>query len=79
MMASGQHFAYAMPESPMTEWIVASPPGVPLSEVVRIPGMPIPKDGRVVPSDAPGFGYELRPEHFLPFTPGAPINMERAN
>jgi L-rhamnonate dehydratase len=79
MMAAGQHFAFAMPESPLTEWIVSSPAGVPLEEVSRIPGLPIPKDGRVVPSNAPGFGYELRPEHFQPWTSGAPSGNARAN
>ena len=45
-----------MPESPMAEFWMGSDPGVPLEEVCPIPGMPMPKDGCVIPSDAPGFG-----------------------
>ena len=58
----GQHFAMAMPESPMAEFWMGSDPGVPLEEVCPIPGMPMPKDGYVVPSDAPGFGMEIEDE-----------------
>ena len=58
----GQHFAMAMPESPMAEFWMGSDPGVPLDEVCPIPGMPMPKDGCVVPSDAPGFGMEIMDE-----------------
>ena len=37
---------------------MGSDPGVPLEEVCPIPGMPMPKDGYIIPSDAPGFGME---------------------
>ena len=58
----GQHFAIAMPESPMAEYWMGSDPGVPLDEVRPIPGMSMPKNGSVVPSDAPGFGMEIEEE-----------------
>ncbi len=66
-MAAGQHFALAMPESPLAEWVMFSRAGVPLNEVMRVPGVPIPVNGRVVPSNAPGLGYELLAEHFRPY------------
>jgi L-rhamnonate dehydratase len=56
----GQHFSIAMPECPLAEFWLASDPGIPLAEYVRIPGTPMPIDGKVVPSDAPGFGLEIR-------------------
>jgi L-rhamnonate dehydratase len=52
----GQHFGLAMPGAPMGEFFLGSAPGVPLDEVKLFPGMAVPKDGAVVPSDAPGFG-----------------------
>ena len=36
-----------------------SPPGVPLAEMVVLPGTPVIEDGCVVPSEAPGFGFEF--------------------
>lgn len=55
----GQHFSYAMPESPLAEFWLGSPPGIPLDEVVAVPGMAVPEDGCLTPSDAPGFGMEI--------------------
>ncbi|MDE0042967.1 MAG: L-rhamnonate dehydratase [Candidatus Poribacteria bacterium] len=55
----GQHFGIAMPESPMAEFWMGSDPGIPLDEVCPIPGMPVPVNGDVIPSDAPGFGMEI--------------------
>jgi L-rhamnonate dehydratase len=63
----GQHFALAMPESPMAEYWMGSDPGVPLAEVCPVPGMAMPKDGYVVPSDAPGFGMEIKAEWIVPW------------
>ena len=60
--AFGQHFAMAMPESLMAEFWLGSDPGVPLEEAGRLPGVAVPKDGRLVPSDAPGFGLEIPQE-----------------
>lgn len=67
----GQHFGMAMPESPMAEFWMGSDPGVPLEEVCPIPGMPMPKDGYVVPSDAPGFGMEIMDEWVVAWDHGA--------
>ena len=46
---------------------MGSDPGVPLEEVCHIPGMPMPKDGSVIPSDAPDFGMEIKPEWAVPW------------
>jgi L-rhamnonate dehydratase len=56
----GQHLAYAMP---VIAWGERSegvaPPGVPLEEMVVLPGTAVIKDGYLKPSDAPGFGIEI--------------------
>ncbi|MYJ78596.1 MAG: hypothetical protein F4047_10730 [Caldilineaceae bacterium SB0670_bin_27] len=36
-----------------------SAPGVPLEEMVKLPGTAVIKDGYLRPSDAPGFGLEI--------------------
>ena len=55
----GQHAVYAMPNIPMGEFGMITPPGVPLTEASqRTPGMSLPKNGCLVPSDATGFGIE---------------------
>ena len=59
----GQHLAYAMPAVAWGERSEGvSPPGVPLEEMVALPGTPVIKDGYLVPSDAPGFGIEATKE-----------------
>ena len=59
----GQHLAYAMPVIPWGERSEGvAPPGVPLEEMVLLPGTPIIKNGYLVPSDAPGFGLEFSKE-----------------
>ncbi len=63
--AYGQHFSCATTNVPWIEYFVGSPPGVPLEEVSRIPGAVVPKDGYVVPSDAPGFGYQIQEEWLI--------------
>jgi UDP-N-acetylglucosamine acyltransferase len=40
---------------------------LPLAEANRFPGMPTPVDGKVTPSDAPGFGLELTEENIVPW------------
>lgn len=55
----GQHFSLAVPNCPMGEYFVGSAPGVPFDEVRLTPGAAVPRDGRVRPSDAPGFGLGL--------------------
>ncbi len=58
--AYGQHVCYALPNNIWGEIYIASAPGVPLEEGWRpTPGMAIPKNGWLVPSDAPGFGIEM--------------------
>ena len=63
----GQHFTYATPSSPWLECFVGPPPGVPLEEGWGLPGQAIPRDGWLVPSDAPGFGLEIAEEWLAPF------------
>lgn len=63
----GQHFAMAAPESSMAEYWLGSPPGVPLEESPRIPGMSLPKNGFVKPSDASGFGMQIPEEWIRPW------------
>lgn len=64
--AAGQHYSFAMPECPMAEYWLGSDPGVPLEETHRIPGVPVPVNGRLVPSDAPGFGFEILECQLMP-------------
>lgn len=65
--AFGQHFSVAMPAVPWLECFVGTPPGVSLEEEARIPGVPIPVDGMLTPSDAPGFGMEIPDAWLEPF------------
>ncbi len=59
----GQHLAYAMPAIAWGERSEGvSPPGVPLEEMVALPGTPAIKGGYLTPSDAPGFGFEITTE-----------------
>lgn len=56
----GQHLSMAMPAITWGERSESvSAPGVPLEEMVKLPGTAIIKDGYVRPSDAPGFGLEI--------------------
>ena len=56
----GQHLAMAMPVIPMGERSEGvAPPGVPLEEMVALPGTVPIKNGHVRPTDAPGFGLEV--------------------
>ena len=64
--AWGQHLSLALPEVPMAEFWLGSDPGVPLEEVPRLPGVPVPRNGVLVPSDAPGFGLEILQEWIAP-------------
>jgi L-rhamnonate dehydratase len=62
----GQHFSLAMPEAPMAEVWLGSDPGVPFHEINDIPGMALPENGSLVPSDAPGFGLEIPEDAIVP-------------
>ena len=59
----GQHLAFAMPSITWGERSEGvSLPGVPLEEMVKLPGTAVIQDGYLVPSDAPGFGLEIDQE-----------------
>ncbi|MBT5872645.1 MAG: hypothetical protein HOH43_04435 [Candidatus Latescibacteria bacterium] len=62
----GQHFALALPESPVAEYWLGTDPGIPLEELRHIPGMATPIDGYVTPSDAPGFGLGIEEDWISP-------------
>ena len=56
----GQHLSMAMPAVTWGERSEGvSSPGVPLAEMVKLPGTAVIEDGYVRPSDAPGFGLEI--------------------
>ncbi|MFN8504774.1 MAG: hypothetical protein U0177_22935, partial [Kouleothrix sp.] len=63
----GQHFSYASASTPWCEFFVGSDPGVPLEDGWRLPGQAVPKNGWLTPSDAPGFGLEIKAEWLTPF------------
>ncbi len=63
----GQHATYAMPAMPWIECFVGSAPGVDPETAARVPGMSTPKEGKMVPSSAPGFGVEITREQLTPF------------
>jgi len=65
----GQHFAFAMPDCDLGEFHLSSPIGIPLEDWCPIPGMAVPKKGRLVPSDAPGFGMEIPEDWLRPWRP----------
>ena len=59
----GQHLAFAMPAVPWAERSEGvAPPGVPLEEMVLLPGTPVIKNGYIIPSDEPGFGLDITQE-----------------
>lgn len=59
----GQHLALAMPAMLWGERSEGvAPPGVPLEEMVALPGTVPIRDGYVSPTDAPGFGIEVTKE-----------------
>jgi L-rhamnonate dehydratase len=63
----GQHFHFALPEASLAEYWLGSDPGVPLAEAQKLPGVATPVDGKVKPSDAPGFGIDLKESQLLPW------------
>jgi L-rhamnonate dehydratase len=65
----GQHFSYASAATPWLECFVSTPVGVPLEEGWSIPGQAIPKDGWLIPNDAPGFGLDITDEQIEPYRP----------
>lgn len=65
--AFGQHVSTALPGGSWCECFVGTPPGVPLEEAWALPGQAVPRDGWLVPSDAPGFGLAIPAEWLTPF------------
>lgn len=65
--AYGQHFSIASPAIRWLETFVGTNPGVPLEEGWGLPGMAWPRDSWLTPSDAPGFGLEVKDEWFEPY------------
>jgi L-rhamnonate dehydratase len=65
----GQHASYGLTGISMIECSgpVITPIGVPLEEKDRFPGTPVPINGTIIPSDAPGFGLEIKKEWFPDF------------
>jgi L-rhamnonate dehydratase len=63
----GQHFSFGMPNIPWMETFVGTPPGVPLEEAWVMPGQAVPKNGWLVPNDAPGFGMEFKEDWIKPY------------
>jgi len=57
-----------MPDTHLAEFWLHSDPGIPLDEAMHIPGVTVPKDGKLIPSDAPGFGMDLKEEHLVPWS-----------
>jgi len=57
----------AMPEAQLAEYWLGSDPGIPLKEASRLPGVAVPVDGKVTPSDAPGFGIDLKEQWLVPW------------
>ncbi len=56
----GQHLCYALPGNRWGEYFIRTAAGVDLADGYRnVPGMALPRKGKLVPSDAPGFGIEL--------------------
>lgn len=55
----GQHFTRSHANAPMGECFIGSAPGIPLEDAAGWPGLPVPRDGRLTSSDAPGFGHEM--------------------
>ncbi|WP_428120312.1 mandelate racemase/muconate lactonizing enzyme family protein [Candidatus Poriferisodalis sp.] len=59
----GQHLCHALAQNRWAEMYVGCPPGESLMNAWRsTPGMSLPDDGWLVPSEAPGFGIELTSE-----------------
>ena len=74
----GQHLAFAMPAVVWGERSEGvSPPGVPLEEMVQIPGTPVIEDGHLVPSDAPGFGLEVTQQWVEDRDANTPLSIAR--
>ena len=66
----GQHACFAMPAITWTECYIATPPGVPIERLggnKSFPGMSVPNNSKMVPSNAPGFGLEIDKGDLKPY------------
>lgn len=64
----GQHFSYASAAVPWLEFLPRTGVGVPVADSDHVlPGQPVPANGWLVPSDAPGFGLEVAESAIVPF------------
>jgi L-rhamnonate dehydratase len=63
----GHHYSYASRAAHLAEFFVGTQPGVPLAEAGHLPGQALPKDGYLLPNDAPGFGLAIPADWFTPF------------
>ncbi len=61
--AWGQHFAMAFPEATVSEWFIDTDVGAPMGAKLP-PGVAGPVNGKITPSEAPGFGLEI-PEAWI--------------
>jgi L-rhamnonate dehydratase len=55
----GQHLSMTSPAIRWAEYFVGGAPGVPLEQLKVFPGLAVPVDGWLKPSDEPGFGLGL--------------------
>ena len=55
----GQHLSVTSPAIRWAEYFVGGGPGVPLEDLRVFPGMSVPQNGRLKPSDEPGFGLGI--------------------
>lgn len=55
----GQHFSFASQATRWGEFFVGGAPGVALTRNTGYPGLALPENGWLVPSDEPGFGHGL--------------------
>ncbi|MEE2658808.1 MAG: enolase C-terminal domain-like protein [Candidatus Latescibacterota bacterium] len=63
----GQHFTWAMPNTPWGEYYIGSDPGIPLEEVAE-PGSQVPKNSWIeFEPRGPGFDLDLEEEWLKPF------------
>ena len=65
----GQHASYGLTGISMIECSgpVITKTGIPLNEKERFPGTPVPENGTIIPSNAPGFGLEINRDWFPSF------------
>ncbi|NDB67247.1 MAG: hypothetical protein EB015_04425 [Methylocystaceae bacterium] len=73
MLGSGSYenvfkFYFAIPDTHLAEFWLHSDLGIPLAEAMHISGWAVPKDRKLIPSDAPGFGMDLKEEHLFPWS-----------